>query len=639
DSVYTIPILVGSSSPQNLSLQVDTGSSDLWLASAACGSSSCQQTGGNLYDPASATASQQTFTITYEEGSVSGPIVWDEVEVGGYTITQQALAAASQVNDEPLESSFVGVLGLALPPNSIIAESVPSSAGGTRTGAAFAANLLGLSGSSAPSSPFLSLALERPGSSAVPSILGVGRHPEELVPNPAAVQYDTLTADGQSMLFWKTSVRAITVYVGGQAHPIPLPRSVGGGMYPTAVLDSGVPVILATLQIANSIYGALGIGPGSDGNYYIPCTTPLNMTISLDSRSEIPLHPLDLTYPVSSGSCTGMIQPMPSASNSEASITDLVLGVPFLRNTYTVMAYAPPDSSGSFADSHVSTSTAGSNPRLGLLSLTNATLAMEEFDQVRVHNQPLSPSPNADTSTPPASKHMSIGLDILIGLLGLLALCFALFGARWAFGRRRRRRQTYAGAHMYSMDDVAKSQEVAYRLARRASDNDVDAATLVNLSPPGTGFDPAEDTLRTHRFDAYKRRMAAEERASDDTEFGFGARAQKILGAEYEEDEGAPTDAYAPLPPAEPETPMSATFPLRPPGVDAREGGSMHGRTLSEGVGMPLLARARSQDVADLGMPRSARAYDEFGAMVGEGSRSSMAGVGTPRRGGRVSGD
>lgn len=34
---------------------------------------------------------------------------------------------------------------------------------------------------------------------------------------------------------------------------------------PTAVVDSGMPIILASVEIANGIYGALGIGPASDG--------------------------------------------------------------------------------------------------------------------------------------------------------------------------------------------------------------------------------------------------------------------------------------------------------------------------------------------------------------------------------------
>lgn len=90
ESVYTLSVLVGPSR-QNLSLQVDTGSADLWIASKSCSSSSCSQTGGHLYDPSSSTSTGQTFDMTYAEGQVIGPIVWDTVDVGGYTITNQAL--------------------------------------------------------------------------------------------------------------------------------------------------------------------------------------------------------------------------------------------------------------------------------------------------------------------------------------------------------------------------------------------------------------------------------------------------------------------------------------------------------------------------------------------------------------------
>lgn len=91
------------------------------------------------------------------------------------------------------------------------------------------------------------------------------------------------------------------------------------------------------------------------------------MSVTLDSRTEIPLHPLDLTFygsslsrrsprsqaetrDVSSGvsnSCLGLIQSFPSTSTLTG-IADIVLGVPFMRSVYTVMAYDPPDSDGVF---------------------------------------------------------------------------------------------------------------------------------------------------------------------------------------------------------------------------------------------------------------------------------------------------
>ena len=108
--MYVVPITVGNT--QNLSVQVDTGSSDLvrhsflscsarvahffffqWIASTSCNTQACKQTGGRLYDPSHSSATTKQFDISYVEGYVEGPIVWDAVTIGGYSITSQALGA------------------------------------------------------------------------------------------------------------------------------------------------------------------------------------------------------------------------------------------------------------------------------------------------------------------------------------------------------------------------------------------------------------------------------------------------------------------------------------------------------------------------------------------------------------------
>jgi hypothetical protein len=143
--------------------------------------------------------------------------------------------------------------------------------GNGRDGAPFTSNLFGITTvGSAPSSRFLSLTLSRPGSSAIPSQLGIGRHPSQIVPDPSRISYSTLVQDSQNTgnggtLFWEVQVRAVTLYVNGSPKSVNLGNSRSGNALPTAILDTGVPLILATSTIANGIYGALGIGPAADG--------------------------------------------------------------------------------------------------------------------------------------------------------------------------------------------------------------------------------------------------------------------------------------------------------------------------------------------------------------------------------------
>ncbi|KAG2139633.1 aspartic peptidase domain-containing protein [Suillus bovinus] len=486
DSVaYTLPVLVGSAQ-QNLSLQVDTGSSDLWIASKSCSTASCSSTDGRLYDPTSSTPTGASFTISYLSGSVSGPIVWDTVQLGTYSVQNQALAAANMVSNEPLSSDFDGILGLALPLNSIIEQTIPPTTNNNPDGASFSSNLFSMTpASTAPSRPFFSLTFARPGSNALPSLLGIGMHPSSVVPDPSKIQYSTLVSQGVGILFWKTNVRAITVYVNGQARPVVLTGSVTGAAFPTALLDSGVPFIITTSSIANGIYGALGISPASDGNYYVPCTTPLNMTITLDSQPELPIHPLDLTSEPSgqdnSQYCIGLIQADDSQLTPTSDVGDMVLGVPFMRNVYTVLAYEP-------SPFNMSVYT-GIRPTLGLMGLTNITQALDEFNNVRVLNQPLDGAQPQQVVVSNDTK-MSVGLEVLIGLIGFFALCVALFGLKWFMTRRQWKRQGMVDT------DVGKKGEGeygAYRLTRRNSQSSDDAAV---------------STLRTLAYTARKEKVS-----------------------------------------------------------------------------------------------------------------------------------
>ena len=174
-----------------------------------------------------------------------------------------SLAAANEVDNEPLDA-FSGILGLALPLNSVIASTIHTGDPIGADGATWASNLFGMDG--APASRFISFLLERPGSPKIPSLLGIGRHPVDQVPDPSKVHYSNIVTEGNGATFWKVSITAITVYADGVQKEVNTGPSSSGSTFPTAVLDTGVPVILATSAIANGIYGALDIHPANDKN-------------------------------------------------------------------------------------------------------------------------------------------------------------------------------------------------------------------------------------------------------------------------------------------------------------------------------------------------------------------------------------
>ena len=312
----------------------------------------------------------------------------------------------------------------------------------------------------APASRFISFLLERPGSTTIPSLLGIGRHPSDYVPDPSKVHYSNIISEGGGAKFWELSVTAITVYVDGQRREVNISPSSNDSPFPTAVLDTGVPVILMRSAIANGIYGALDIHPAQDKNCecpgfdpthqhnnnrlldYVPCKTPLNMTISVNGMA-IPLHPLDLTIgqDISSQTCIGTIQAADQLLSS-ARAGDMILGVPFLRNVYTVLAHDVPFANGSFNTQAVNNNeTFQIRPKLGLMNLTDPAVALDEFHTVRVLGKPLSsassPHNGSKNSTSEGASGLSVGLKVLIALVGVFVLALFLFAVRFLWQRRK----------------------------------------------------------------------------------------------------------------------------------------------------------------------------------------------------------
>ncbi|KAH9812454.1 aspartic peptidase domain-containing protein [Melampsora americana] len=117
DQMWTGLIQIGSPQGQTFSIDFDTGSADLWVASKQCQSIACASK--NRYDASTSRSSalqNATFRIRYGDGSsTSGPTYTDNIKLAGLTIKNQHFASATALSRSFGTAPTDGILGLAYP--------------------------------------------------------------------------------------------------------------------------------------------------------------------------------------------------------------------------------------------------------------------------------------------------------------------------------------------------------------------------------------------------------------------------------------------------------------------------------------------------------------------------------------------
>ncbi|KAF7559151.1 hypothetical protein G7046_g5003 [Stylonectria norvegica] len=117
DSQYVVPVKIGTPA-QTFNLNVDTGSSDLWVFSTDTAKS--QSAGHQLYRPSKSNSSRKisglNWNVRYADGAGASGIVYkDRVQLGGTFVDSQAVQSAVQVSDDISSDTFSdGILGLGL---------------------------------------------------------------------------------------------------------------------------------------------------------------------------------------------------------------------------------------------------------------------------------------------------------------------------------------------------------------------------------------------------------------------------------------------------------------------------------------------------------------------------------------------
>ncbi|KIL64999.1 hypothetical protein M378DRAFT_77450 [Amanita muscaria Koide BX008] len=120
DVLYNVLVTVGGTA---LPLVLDTGSSDLWVASQSC-TTGCGNNMASLYSLQTFHSSGLSAHLYYGDASSGtyafGEIGYDTTTLAGLTLPNQYLAAINNTNTSILDTGSSGIFGLGFPINSAI---------------------------------------------------------------------------------------------------------------------------------------------------------------------------------------------------------------------------------------------------------------------------------------------------------------------------------------------------------------------------------------------------------------------------------------------------------------------------------------------------------------------------------------
>ncbi|TFY81566.1 hypothetical protein EWM64_g2446 [Hericium alpestre] len=352
DQSYLTSAHIGSGT-HNVTLVLDTGSSDLWV------SDSRKLTVNNI-------SRDEGVNLTYGLGSAIGNIAYAPVSVGTYRIPSQALVIANDTEQLDVE----GILGLGFDS----ASQIYNTTGNASEAVTPLSNLFAQNASATNSSNFIALDLSR-GPDGETTIGGAFTISQYLSDYGSVADQPQLPVTPANSTNWSVAVDGVNV--NGQSYNIS--QDAPEGSNATAVIDSGTSLALVSSNLSDFIYqnisGARSCQSDQGQVWVVPCLNASNVTFQFGGQ-QYPINPLDLTtvqtYSVNQSTtvavCLGVFTGVGNVSPTLADIPFYILGDSFMRNVYTSFNFGNNTLAGNFSSSDT-------GPSVQFLSKSNDTNA------------------------------------------------------------------------------------------------------------------------------------------------------------------------------------------------------------------------------------------------------------------------
>ncbi|KAJ7078652.1 aspartic peptidase A1 [Mycena epipterygia] len=349
-----------------VSVILDTGSSDLWVSFP-----------GTV---PSTTDLGKSLSLSYAVGSASGDIHSAQLEFDGYTVPDQAFLLVANASSFSSDSAFDGLVGLGPNEGSQIQAKLDSSAGDSMLNRIFQQNKT--------TSNYITFLLDRKNDPAE-NFTGQFTIAEpvqgyENITSQTKLNVETVHKLLEDQQHWQALTDKDHTVVGPDGNTINIdsivPKAPDGQL--VAVFDSGFTFSQVPRDMSDAIYGRVqgAVYDSTNEWWTVPCGQMINLTFYFGGAA-FPIHPLDVVddnFKIldKSGNhvCIGAFQPITSAFSLFGNF-DMIMGMTFLRNAYTLMDF------GDWIDD---SSVDRVDPYIQLLPLTNLATAHQDFVNARL---------------------------------------------------------------------------------------------------------------------------------------------------------------------------------------------------------------------------------------------------------------